>query len=209
MNTDKPVLSKRLIVLPRWGGTPASDWYPWLRRELEAVRPRAFEPVTVADMPDPEVPTIPAWVERVKELIGPDPELAARTVLLGHSVGGQALLRALAELPDSTRISGVLCVAGWFWTDDPWDSLLPWINTPFDLGRARAAAGRQIMVLISNNDRITSNWQATSHAWEERLGAAVVLVSGASHFNGERYPVILRTLLDHFADRPSYSMAGA
>ena len=149
-------------------------------------------------MPNPGEPTIPAWVGEVEQVLGSDPEEIAQTIIVGHSVGCQAVLRALAGLPEGVHVGGVLCVAGWFWTDAPWDSLMPWIETPFDLARSRAAAGQQIVVMMSDNDRHTSDWQANRVAWQDRLGASVVIVPGANHFNGEQYPVILQTLLDHF-----------
>jgi uncharacterized protein len=191
-------MSKRLIVIPRWSGTPSDDWYPWLQRELGAVTPQPFDPVVVADMPDPGEPTISSWMGRVQQLLGADPDEMARTVIIGHSVGCQAVLRALAELPVGLHVDSVLCVAGWFWTDAPWESLLPWIETPFDQARTRSAAGQQIVVMMSDNDRHTSDWRANRSAWQDRLDASVVIVPGANHFNGEQYPIILQTLLDHF-----------
>ena len=202
-------MSKRLIVIPRWSGTPASDWYPWLQRELGSVGrvggpppyrdlPLPFDPVVVSAMPNPGEPTISAWVGRVMQVLGSDPDEIARTVIVGHSVGCQAVLRALAELPEGVHVDGTLCVAGWFWTDAPWDSLMPWINTPFDLERAKTAAGRQIVVMISDNDPHTSDWRANRTAWQDKLSASVVVVPGAHHFNGGQYPIILQTLLDHF-----------
>jgi uncharacterized protein len=191
-------MSRRLIIIPRWSGTPASDWYPWITAELAAMRPRPFDPVAAAAMPNPSLPTIPAWTGRVRELLGDDPAELARTVIVGHSVGCQAVLRALAELPEGVQVAGALCVAGWFWTDSPWDSLIPWIDTPFDLARAQQAASNRIVVIMSDNDPHTADWRANSAAWQERLGAEAVLVPGGQHFNGPRYPIILQTLLDHF-----------
>lgn len=192
-------MGKRLIVIPRWAGGPGNDWYPWLRRELEALPSQPFAPVVTAAMPDPGEPTIAAWVDRVRQLLGTDPAEIARTVLVGHSVGCQAALRALAELPEGAHVDGVLCVAGWFWTDAPWDSLSPWIETPFDLVRVKSAAGRRIVVMMSDNDPHTSDWRANDAAWRDRLGASVVVVPGVRHFNGERYPIVLQTLLDQFS----------
>ena len=191
-------MNKRLIVIPRWAGTPASDWYPWLKQKLETMQPQPFDPVLIAAMPNPDLPTIPAWGGRVKELLGSDPEQIAETVIVGHSVGCQAVLRTLAELPAGVQIGGVLCVAGWFWTDAPWDSLMPWIKTPVDLDRVRSAAGQRLVVMMSTNDMHTSDWRANRSAWQERLEAEVIIVPGANHFNGEQYPEILQTLLDHF-----------
>lgn len=191
-------MSQRLIIIPRWSGTPASDWYPWITAELAAMQPRRFDPAAAMVMPNPGLPTIPAWTGRVRALLGDDPAELARTVIVGHSVGCQAVLRALAELPEGVHVAGALCVAGWFWTDAPWDSLLPWIETPFDLAHARQAAGNRIVVIMSDNDPHTSDWRANTAAWQQRLGAEVVLVPGGQHFNGPRYPIILQTLLDHF-----------
>lgn len=188
----------RLIIIPRWSGTPASDWYPWITAELSAREPQPFAPVVVAAMPDPGLPTIPAWTSRVRQLLGNDPAELAQTVIVGHSVGCQAVLRALAELPEGVHVAGALCVAGWFWTDSPWDSLLPWIETPFDLGRVQQAASNRIVVVLSDNDPHTADWRANSAAWQERLGAATVVVPGGQHFNGAKYPIILQTLLENF-----------
>lgn len=191
-------MRKRLIVIPRWAGTPTSDWYPWLQQALKSEASQPFEPIVVAAMPNPGEPTIAAWVSRVQQLLGSDPEALAQTVIVGHSVGCQAVLRALADLPEGVHVYGVLCVAGWFWTDAPWGSLMPWIETPIDLVRAKAAAGRQVAVLISDNDRHTSDWRKNRTAWQDRLGASVAIVPGANHFNGEQHPIVLQTLLDDF-----------
>ena len=190
-------MSKRLILIPRWGGMPASDWYPWLERELAAVQPPAFTPVQVAEMPHPELPTIPAWRDRVQTLLGNDAATNACTVLAAHSVGCQAAMRALAAMPAGTKIAGLFFVAGWFATDAPWDALMPWIKTPFDREKVRAAAGK-IVVVISDNDHHTHDWRGNRQLWEQRMGAQVVVVSGADHFNGPAYSTIRDTLLDQF-----------
>ena len=191
-------MNKRLIVIPRWAGTPKSDWYPWIQRTLEAMQPQPFDPVVIADMPNPDQPTISAWVGRVKELLGADAEQIAQTIIVGHSVGCQAVLRALAGQPQDVQVGGVLCVAGWFWTDAPWDSLMPWIKTPIDLERVRSVIGQKLVVMISTNDMHTADWQANRRAWQERLDAEVIIVPGANHFNGEQYPEILQALVDTF-----------
>jgi predicted alpha/beta hydrolase family esterase len=52
--------------------------------------------------------------------------------------------------------------------------------------------------MMSDNDPYTSDWHSHRAAWQERLGASVVMVSGVEHFNGEQCPIILQTLLEHF-----------
>jgi predicted alpha/beta hydrolase family esterase len=190
-------MSRRLLVIPRWGGGPASDWYPWLAAELGGIESPPFDRVEVAAMPDPDLPTVAAWVARVRMVLGDDPVALRRTVVAGHSVGCQAVLRALAELPDGARVDGVLCVAGWFWVDEPWASLRPWLETPLDLDRTRRAAGDRVVAVLSDDDPFTSHWRANAAAWAARLGATTVMVPGAGHFNGRQYPPIRQTLLDH------------
>lgn len=191
-------VSKRLIIIPRWSGRPNSDWYPWLRRSLEQHASHAFEPVVAAAMPHPEQPTIAAWVAKIAELVGPDPVDIARTVLVGHSIGCQAILHYLATLPTDVSLHGLLSVAGWWWVDHPWDSLQPWIKTPVDLKRVRTASDKCV-VLISDNDPFIADWVANKRAWGDRLNAMVFVVPGAEHFNAPQQPVVLQTLIEQFA----------
>ena len=193
-------MSKRLVLVPRWGGTPQSDWYPWLESELAASPNRSFDPVVVAEMPHPELPTIEEWVPRVQSLIGSNPAQAGRTVIAAHSVGCQAVMRALSGMPSGIHVAGLFFVAGWFSTDAPWPSLMPWIETPLDLAKVKAAAGPMVVV-ISDNDHHRRDWRANRQVWEDKMGARVVLVPGADHFNGQQYPEIWQALRDHFGEQ--------
>src|SRR5690349_694509 len=122
---------ERVLLVPRWSGTAESDFYPWLARELASRAPGVK--LEVAPLrPEPDRPEIEACIDALGSL------RPARTVLIGHSVGCQVLLRALARLPDDARAPALLCVAGWWTVDRPWDTLRPWIETPFEHGRAAA-----------------------------------------------------------------------
>ena len=114
----------RVIVVPRWGGTPNDDWYPWIASELRGV--------TVLNLPNP--PTVDAWVAGVATEIGDDPYALARTLVIGHSVGCRAVLAALAKLPSGRAVHSVLCIAGWWQLDEPWPEIQPFIDLDIDLG---------------------------------------------------------------------------
>ena|SRR5919199_3215186 len=191
-------MSSRLVIVPRWGGGPESDWYPWLQHELKKRTPQPFDPILPANLPHPQAPVLETWVAGIRELAGTDPSEIARTVFVGHSSGCRAILHYIAMLPHGSQVQGVLCVAGWWTVDHPWASLLPWINTPVDLAQARQASKR-FVTLISNNDRHTADWNTNRRLWKERLGAEVVVVPGANHFNDAQQPAVLQALLDHFA----------
>ena len=148
-----------------------------------------------AEMPNPNLPTITAWTSRISELIGDDPEVISRTVLVGHSVGCQAVLRYLEGLPKNVHVQGVLCVAGWFSVDEPWDAIRPWIDTPIDFDHVRAAANKTA-VLLSDNDPFTSDWQANRKLWEQRLDADVSILPGARHIKDKQRDEILQAVLN-------------
>jgi serine hydrolase len=177
----------RILIMPRWSGTAASDFYPWLTRELTSRVPQVR--VEVASLrPVPDRPEIDACLE---ELAGLDP---SRTLLMGHSVGCQALLRALARLDAGIRAPALLCVAGWWTVDRPWDTIRPWIETPFDHARTAARCAR-IEVLLSDDDPFTRDAEETRRRFVEALGAHVEIVPGRQHFNASEEPAVLDTTL--------------
>lgn len=181
-------MSVRIRITPRWGGGPDDDWYPWLRREL-----RDHDVVMARLRPTPGAPEIAACVEELREVVGEDRDALAQTILVGHSVGCQANLRFLEVLPEGARVRGVLCVAGWWWVDEPRDTIRPWIERPMDRARVRAAAGT-VRVLISENDPFTSDHAANARQWENALGAEVILLPDARHLNRAREPTVLEAV---------------
>jgi len=187
-------MDRPLFIVPRWAGRPDTDFYSWLEAQVREAR-QGISSVRTLDMPNPAQPTIEAWVGALARAVGPTPEPS--TLLMGHSVGCQTVIRYLASLPPGHVIDGVLLVAGWWDVDKPWESIVPWIETPVELARVRAAA-RRFVVLLSDNDPFTADHARNRRLWEERLGAEVVLAPGARHFNNPREPAVLETLLSHF-----------
>ena len=175
----------RICIVPRWGGSADDDWYPWIRRELGDYDTR------VAPLrPQPSAPTIEACVASIEATCGRDLEELSRTVLVGHSVGAQAALRFVESLERPLRVHAVLCVAGWFWVDDPWDTIRPFIDTPMDRARVREATGR-IEVLMGDDDPFTRDQEANAHRWRTALDAKATILPGAKHLNRVREPAVL------------------
>ncbi len=177
----------RVLVVPRWGGAPTDDWYPWAAGELEADGV-SFEALAI---PDPAQPDVDAWIAAVRA--GLAHGAPAETVLVGHSVGCRAALGAVERLPDGVRLRGLLLVAAWWDVDDPWPSILPWQALAHDATRIRAAVGRPV-ALLSDDDPFTSDWRANRDAWVERLDADVRVESGAKHFNAACEPAVLAAI---------------
>lgn len=175
----------RVILVPRLRGRADSDFYPWLARRLRELGWRGE--VETAALRPPDAPDLAATIASVRGRLGA-PGRAARTVLVGHSVGAQAAMRALAE--PGTAVAGLLLVAGWWTLDGPWPALAPWLETPFDWQRTRARAPRRV-VLLSTDDPFTADAARTRRLFEERLEADVRIHDRAGHFNRSEEPEVL------------------
>lgn len=173
-----------VLIVPRWAGTPDADWYPWLVEELGARRVSA----RVVPMPEPDAPAIGPWLAALNGAV----EAPERTVLVGHSIGCQAILRYAAAT--GRPIGGAVLVAAWWWANVDWVALKPWVSEPYDVAAARKAIAKAT-VLISDNDPYTPETEANRSAWEARLGAAVTVVPGAEHFNEDTAPAVLDAVL--------------
>lgn len=178
-----------VLLMPRWAGDAASDFYPWLSRELD-------EELLVAPLsPSPNAPTVEGCRTALEETLGT--RSLADTVIVGHSVGNQAILRWLATRDDRAR--GFVAVAGWWDIDERWDSILPFIVDNFDVDRAQKAAGK-VRVFLSDNDPFTSDTRENAQTWEEKMGADVTVLPGRAHFNVEQFDELLVTLRGAFVD---------
>ena len=187
----------RLCIVPRWGGGPERDFYPWLHAALQAEQPQRFSEILRLEMPNPATPTLDAWGGHLSLVLGGSTEAQrlalSDTVLMGHSVGCQAVMRYLAALPEGTTLAAAIYVAGWFSVDRPWESILPWMNTPIDFTAVRGRA-RQHIVLLSDNDPFTADHAGTAAAFRDRLGANVIVAPGRRHFNEAQEPAVLDIL---------------
>lgn len=184
---------ERIVIVPRWSGHARVDWYPWIREQL-ADAPQHIE---VVELPRPSAPVIDECIAALGSALGTDLQALRSTLLVGHSVGCQALMRYLASLePGRSERSHhpggptLLCVAGWWAIDSPWPTIEPWISTPISLAPLRANTSR-IVVLLSDDDPFTADWRANQLLWEERLGAQVEISQGGRHFNASEEPAVL------------------
>lgn len=125
--------NKRIFIVHGWEATPESDWFPWLRRELEK---RGFT-VLVPAMPDPIHPKKEAWVPQLEKTAGiPD----RNCYFVGHSLGCITILRYLETLQKSQVAGGAVLVGG-FGTDleyaDYKGEVSSFFSTPLDWGKIK------------------------------------------------------------------------
>ena len=183
---------KCVIIVHRWEGNPEADWYPWLKKELLG---KGFE-VLVPELPDPEAPDIETWVSALAEAVGTPDE---QTILVGHSLGGQTILRYLAGL-NNQKVGGVVLVAPWFkltpeaTPDEEFKAIAdPWLNTPLDFEKAKQAAGK-IVAIFSDNDPYVPLDQ--KDFFSQKLGAETLVVPRQGHFTQDDGVTEFKVVLD-------------
>jgi serine hydrolase len=70
-------------------------------------------------MPSPEDPHYEAWSERLGQVLS---ELDEPPIVVGHSLGGSAVLKHLSETERHASIAGLLLVATPFWGQSDWEA---------------------------------------------------------------------------------------
>ena len=169
---------KRVFIIHKWGGTPGSDWYSWLKKELE----KRGVSVCVPQMPDTDTPIIEYWLDYLGQEIGhPDPD----TCLIGHSMGVQAILRYLSELKEGEKIGAALFVAGFIhikegvFSPDETAIIRPWIETPIDLEKAGRHSEKFVSIFSGNDPYIPIE---DSKIFEKELKSKILIIPKGGHF---------------------------
>ncbi|MFD9734681.1 alpha/beta hydrolase [Umezawaea sp. NPDC059074] len=180
---------RQVVLVPRFGGDPTSDWYPWLSRRLADLGVRLK---VVRLLPEPTAPGVDQMVAAIAKAVGDD---RAGTLLVGHSVGSRALLAYLSRHGKGRAFAGLVSVAGWFTVDDlgSYPALVPWVDLAVDAAAITAAAG-PITVHLSDDDPFTADWRTNAGRWLAELGASVHLTPGAGHFMATTAPQVVDTI---------------
>ncbi len=184
---------KRVFIIHGWDGHPEEGIFPWLKQNLEAEGFEVFNPA----MPEPLNPTLDKWVSFLASQIGvPDED----TILFGHSVGAQTILRYLEILDNNKKIGGAVFLAGWVnLTDEAYESEedrdigKPWIETPIDWEKIKIHC-KKFLAIFSDNDPLVP--LTDSQIFEEKLGAEIIVEHNKGHFSGSDGVIELPSALE-------------
>ena len=175
---------KRAFIIHGWGGYPEEGWFPWLKNELED---RGFE-ISVPQMPNADNPVIEKWVRYLAKIIK---EPDDNTILIGHSVGCQTILRYLETLPKSVKVDKIILVAPWMKLDsktieeegqEVTEIARPWMETPIDFELIKNKADK-IAAVFSDNDPYVSI-EDNRETFENKLSSEIIIEHNKGHFSG-------------------------
>lgn len=137
-------------------------------------------------MPNTNYPKIKEWVGFLEKNIKKE-DLNEETYFIGHSIGCQAILRFLEELPDEIKIAGCIFVAGWFnlkketyEVEEDRKIAKPWIETSIDLKKVKKHT-TNFLAIFSNNDPYIP--LSDSEIFKEKLNAKIIIKHNEGHFN--------------------------
>lgn len=175
----------KAIIIHGWGGSPLGGWIPWIAKEL---RNRKITVIT-PQMPNTEFPRIEEWVPFLQDLMD-EPQ---NTILIGHSIGCQTILRCVEKLEQ--KVKGILFVAGWLTLSEEIMTNLeekeiakPWVEMPVNLEKV-SQNSRKIISIFSDDDPYVplENWQHF-----KKLGEVIIL-DRKGHIEGTE-PEILSSI---------------
>ena len=181
-------MKKRVFIIHGWGGTPDSNWFPWLKDELEK---HNFE-VTVPQMPNTDFPKQNEWLAYMQEVIG---NADKNTFLVGHSLGGIAILRYLEALGEKQNIGGAILVAG-FSESVGISETSTFFENPVDYKKVLTAC-KNFIAINSDDDPYVPIQKG--EILRDELNAKFIVLHNASHINmgaGHfKLPIALEELL--------------
>lgn len=183
-------MSKRVVIVHGWSGSPQSDFFPWLKEELDKKGYEAVIPV----MPDADYPKIEKWISYLAQVIG---EVREDDIFIGHSMGCQTILRFLEGLPKDKNVEKVILVAGFGTylkglTEEEQQIAQPWLDAPLDLDQVRTKANT-FVAIFSDNDPFVP-LEENKKVFEKKLNAKVFIEHNKGHFNDmpEECPDLLK-----------------
>jgi uncharacterized protein len=181
---------KRVFIIHGWEGSPKNIWFPWL---IEKLKEKGFIAEALA-MPNADDPEIQAWIEYMQSVIK-NPN--KNTILVGHSLGSQAILRYLAELPEGIQVKKAILVAPVLdeITNRDFDedeSGAFWLKTPFNTERAKKSA-KEIIGLFSDDDK----WipLSSEKSLREKFGARTIIERNKGHYIIKEVPQVLKEII--------------
>jgi len=167
-----------VVVSHGYGADHDSVWFPYLRQALQARGHR----VEIPDLPDSTAPAVGPWVAALAQRIAATDPID--TVLIGHSIGGINVLRALEQHDADTAgpFAGAVLVATPSQMPAEYESLAGFFAEPFDWPQLRRAA-RQYRLLTAADDPVLQP-NPTEHVQElvAGLNATAVITATGAHY---------------------------
>lgn len=164
----------KVLILHGWGADSQSNWFPWLKNELEQNGIEAYCP----DLPNTNYPKKDAWLSAIRELV---PKFNEKDdwVLVGHSLGCPTILHLLETFGNGEKVRAAILVSG-FAADLGIPDIRDLLNGGFDFKKIKKCA-KEFIIINSDNDPYVPLDVGKQLA--DSLGTNLLLEPGEGHIN--------------------------
>lgn len=165
-------MTKRAFIIHGYDATPNDNWFPWLKRELEATGFR----VIVPQMPEADKPTLQKWLSYLQTLVR---ECDENTYFIGHSLGTITILKFLESLPEDQKAVGAVLVGGF---SEPIGSekLNTFTEKPLDYEKVKSVCKNIIAIHSTDDPAVPYKF---AEIIRDKLEAELITLEGAGHIN--------------------------
>lgn len=185
------MIMTNILIIHGAFGNPRENWIPWLMNELEGRGCSVFAP----EFPTPKNQTLDNGMRVFKEY---DKYLDQNSIVVGHSLGVAFLLNVLEKRDKPIKSSFFVSGFTGALNNPEFDGINETIaGRTFDWQSIRKNCGT-FHVMHSDNDPYVPLKKAEDLA--ENLGAELVIVPNAGHFNADagytKFELILEKILN-------------
>lgn len=166
---------KNALILHGTFDDSQSNWFPWLKKELEKKGYRVWVP----DLPYADKPNI----YRYNQFIFKNWEFDKDSMMIGHSSGAVAILGILENLPENVVVKKAVLVAG-FVDDLSWEPLNELFLKEFNWEKIKRSC-EDFVFIHSDNDPYVD--LRHGEFLEEKLGGKLVILKNQKHFSVDSF----------------------
>ncbi|MEM4359442.1 MAG: alpha/beta hydrolase [Candidatus Bilamarchaeaceae archaeon] len=162
-----------VFIIHGWGANPESNWFPWLKKELEKRGYKVFVPA----FPDSDFPNLAKWLKEFEKY---RKYIDKNTIFVGHSLGVPFILNILERLDHSVKAA--FLVAGFVGSiGDEFDGYIRDISMrTFNWKKIRQNCKR-FVVFASDNDPYVP--MKKTKELRDLLASELIIIKGAAHLN--------------------------
>lgn len=164
---------KNAIIIHGTKGCPEENWFPWLKKQLEAFGYK----VVVPQFPTPENQTPKDWFEVINKY---EDTINAETILIGHSCGGAFLLRVLEKFKTKIKAAVFVAPSCGIKPIKYYEVDRPFIEKPFDWEKIKNSA-KHFFIFHSEDDPFIC--VGNSELIAKKTNGDLTVLQDAGHFN--------------------------
>lgn len=181
--------NKKVFLIHGFQGTPNGGWRPYLMAELDKYDIYAC----ALSMKNPNEPQLSEWLEEIKRHVDANPN--DEIYLLGHSLGGTAILRFIEQF-DYKNIKGIVIASAPCHKNEN-EKIRTFLNTDFNWSVMKGKVQNVVVIQGSDDPHVP---MSDAEEITKELDGKLIVITNGKHLNGSagftQLPEALSALID-------------